>query len=113
MAEAEWRHPRFVYALHLLWTLPVAALISIPCWFYGAINICGVSGCSGGGFGVSYGPEAANWFCAGIIAAIFYLSIALIPWSPWWIRHSVGLVVGLGIAIPLLAMWLGAKYNHL
>ena len=46
--------------LHLLWTVPLAVALSLLPMLYGGINICGVSGCTGGGFGVSYGDELVN-----------------------------------------------------
>jgi len=99
--------------LHLLWTIPLAIAVSALPWIYGAINICGISGCTGGGFGVSYGAEIENWICAAIIAAAFAAAIAPIAWiRPWWIHVGIGLGIGIAIGGVLIAGWLGAKYQY-
>jgi len=55
-------------------------------WFGAAFSLCGISGCSGGGFGVSYNPEAVKsallW--SGIVAAAAPLLIFFISKFKWW-----------------------------
>ncbi len=99
--------------LHLLWTVPLAsALAAVPA-FYGSINICGISGCTGGGFGVSYGPEVANWVCAIVVALIFTAAVGAVPWArPRWVPIAVGALVGIVIGGVLIAGWLGSKYQY-
>ncbi|KRE71602.1 hypothetical protein ASG77_11275 [Arthrobacter sp. Soil762] len=45
------------YVRHLRWTVPLAVLLSLPQWFVAGFAWCGISGCSGGGFGVYNGAE--------------------------------------------------------
>jgi len=99
--------------LHLLWTIPLAVAASALPFIYGAINICGVSGCTGGGFGVSYGPEAANWACAIVIALLVSVAIGAIPWAtPHRVHLATGAIVGFVVGAVLIAGWLGSKYEH-
>lgn len=99
--------------LHLLWTLPLAVAASALPFFYGAINVCGVSGCTGGGFGVSYGSEAAIWACAIAIALFFGLAVGAVPWArPHRVHLVAGAIVGFAVGAVLLIGWLGSKYEY-
>jgi hypothetical protein len=98
--------------LHWLWTLPLAAATSVIAVFIGAINICGVSGCTGAGFGVSYGDEYINWLCAAYIAAAFTAAIGGIPcMRPSWVFLLVGAIIGIAIGAWQLDGWLALKYE--
>jgi hypothetical protein len=99
--------------LHLLWTLPVAAMLCALPIALGAINICGVSGCTGGGFGVSYGDELLNWLCAAVVAIVLACAVGAIPWAkPSWVHLGVGAAVGVLAGGLLMAGWLVAKYEY-
>jgi hypothetical protein len=98
------------YALHLLWSIPLAAALAILPFFFGTIGICGVSGCGGGGFGPAYGPDY-EWISPFVIVGLlFAAAIALVPWQRWAVRLAVGLVVGGGLAVVLISSGLQAKY---
>lgn len=88
-------------ALHLLWTLPLAAVLSAGPLYWGTIAVCGVSGCEGGGFGPSYGPDY-EWVLA-FLAVGFLLAAAIVfvPWARLAVRLTIGLAVG-GLAAGLL-----------
>lgn len=64
-------------------------------WLTASMTLCGISGCTGGGFGVTYDPEATLWSLAfsGIIAAIpaFIASINLR--SPIWLAIGIALLI--------------------
>lgn len=57
-----------VYAVILF----VALFVAYIYWFGAGMALCGISGCSGGGFGVSYNPERvkAVLFQSGLVATI-------------------------------------------
>jgi hypothetical protein len=68
------------YVRNLRWALPLAVLLSVPQWLVAGFAWCGVSGCSGGGFGVSTGTEwLAVTLCAvnGLILAV---AVFAVPW---------------------------------
>ena len=99
--------------LHLLWTVPLAVALSLLPMLYGGINICGVSGCTGGGFGVSYGDELVNWVCAAIVAVVVTAAIGAIPWAtPWWVHVGTGALVGVIVGGLLMTAWLTGKYQY-
>lgn len=67
------------YALHLLWTVPLAAASSAVPLYWGTLAVCGVSGCEGGGFGPSYGPNY-EWILAFIIVGVLLAAaIVFVP----------------------------------
>ena len=92
--------------LHFLWAQPLAIALSLVPLFYAAINMCGVSGCSGGGFGVAPGDPREQYAAAVVVAAILVTPLAAIPWARKWIRLSVAIVVAL-----VLALVLGAEFQ--
>jgi hypothetical protein len=99
--------------LHLLWTVPLAGAASFLPFVSGAINICGISGCTGGGFGVHYGAESSNWISALLIAGFFTIAVGAIPWiRPHRIHIVIGIAVGVAIGAWLITGWLGAKYEY-
>lgn len=80
--------------LHLLWALPLAGVVALPLVVLAGFVICGISGCSGGGFGRTSDPD---WIL-GILATlasglVMALPWVLVPWhdgtcvswlAPWW-----------------------------
>jgi hypothetical protein len=71
-----------VYALIFI----IALFFSYMYWFSANLSLCGLSGCSGGGFGVSYDPEAVkdSLHKSGLVAAIAPLVIFFISKFKWW-----------------------------
>lgn len=102
--------PRPRYALHLLWTVPLAGALGLLPLFFGGIALCGVSGCGGGGFGPAYGPDwewIVPWCIVGLLLG---LAVALVPWARLAARLGVGIVVALLVAGALVAYGIDAKY---
>jgi len=93
-------------ALHLIWTIPVAALLSIPPLVLIQLGWCGVSGCSGGGFGLTSGIEwGVVLLGAGAIALAWLLAVLLPPWlRPGGVRAGIAVAVALVAALALTAV---------
>jgi hypothetical protein len=98
------------YAWHLVWSIPLALAVAAFAMYFSTMEWCGVSGCSGAGFGRISDPNlvaAILWLIAGcVIAAI---PIMAVPWSAKReLRFVVALyyacVVGL-VALVLIAPW--------
>jgi hypothetical protein len=86
-------------ALHLLWTIPLAALVSLPLVFLASISLCGISGCTGGGFGVDTDYESQTWVFVGVVGVMFFLAVYLPRWLyPVRLRTIVAAVVAVGIS---------------
>jgi hypothetical protein len=66
--------------LALLWALPLALIVGVSTLIPTDIALCGISGCSGGGFGVSWDPVGGIIGLA-VGGAIVALPIALIRWT--------------------------------
>ncbi|WP_422743619.1 hypothetical protein ACN27E_18405 [Mycobacterium sp. WMMD1722] len=81
-------------ALHLLWTVPLAAALSILPLYWGTLAVCGVSGCDGGGFGPSYGPNYSWILAFTVVGGLLASAIVLVPWGRLKVRLVVGLTVG-------------------
>ncbi|MEO6533072.1 MAG: hypothetical protein ABIO06_05810 [Pseudolysinimonas sp.] len=95
-------------ALHLLWTIPLATALSSVFFVAGAFMLCGVSGCSGGGFGPSYQYLADSWICCVVIAVLYFVSLVFVPWIRPLQRRllasaAIGLVIGATVAVYYLA----------
>ena len=84
-------------ALHLVWTLPLAAALSTVPLYWGTLAVCGVSGCGGGGFGPSYGPNYEWVLAFVVVGALLAAAVVFVPWGRLAVRLVVGLSVG-GIA---------------
>jgi hypothetical protein len=92
--------------LHLLWTVPLAALICLPLVFLASISLCGISGCTGGGFGVSTTDQYQTWIFVGVIGVIFIAAVALPAWLyPRTARVLVAIAVGVSISSVLTFMY--------
>jgi hypothetical protein len=95
------------YVRHLRWTLPLAVLLSVPQWLVASFAWCGISGCSGGGFGVSTGTEwLAVTLCAvnGFILAVAVFSV---PWL-----YPTGRRALIALAAGILFGLVGAALTH-
>lgn len=99
---------------HLLWlllTIPVAAALSWVPFVFSAINLCGVSGCSGAGYGVSYGPLGISIALTVLIGLFFFLAAAAPPWGPVRRRLILSGLLGLGVAALLTVSQLSARFG--
>jgi hypothetical protein len=84
--------------LHLLWTVPLALVLSYPLWVLAAFTWCGISGCSGGGFGVDTGSAGIAIKCTILAGVLMAVAIAAVPWSRPWPRFLViRLIIAVGI----------------
>ena len=84
--------------LHLLWIAVLAVVIDLQFLLGAKISRCGISGCSGGGFGVSADPGSVVAFLvgAGLVTA------ALLVFVPWHRSRRVRVIVG---ALGAAASW--------
>jgi hypothetical protein len=83
----------------LLWALPLAVIVGMGIWIPTDIALCGISGCSGGGFGVSWNP-VGGVIGLGVSGAIVALPLVLIRWTAnralrWVIAAATGLIFAL------------------
>jgi hypothetical protein len=65
---------------HLWWTVPLAVLLSLPQWFVAGFAWCGISGCSGGGFGVATGTGWLAVSMSCVNGLIFAVAVFAVPW---------------------------------
>lgn len=89
--------------MYMVFTI-VGIFGGVAYWFGAAIGLCGISGCSGGGFGVSYHPQGVlnTLAISGFIASFagFVASIHLRSWR--WLLIALGLLIGMPVAGALL-----------
>lgn len=98
------------HALHLLWTVPLAGVLAAFPLYWGGVSVCGVSGCGGGGYGPSYGPNY-EWITAFVVVGILLAAaISLVPWQRLAIRLSVALAVGVVVSGGLIWHAFALKY---
>jgi hypothetical protein len=72
----------------------------------GSIYYCGISGCSGGGFGVTTASRDRAWMFCALAGAIVAGVLVLAPWHKPFIRRLViAALSGLVIASLLPAWW--------
>ena len=82
-------------ALHLLWTIPVATIPALMFYVLGRFDLCGISGCSGGGFGRYTDDQWMSWICCWIIGALYFLSLVFVGWvRPLLLRVFLSALVG-------------------
>ncbi|MEO6534068.1 MAG: hypothetical protein ABIO06_10905 [Pseudolysinimonas sp.] len=87
-----------LWTLNLLWIAVVAIVVDLGAILVAKIERCGVSGCSGGGFGVSSDPVAV----VVAIAIAGVVTAALLIFVPWHRRRGVRIIVG---ALGAVASW--------
>jgi len=80
----------------LWWALPVAFLVAILPLFVASIAMCGISGCDGGGFGVTDSGRGAVIPLLAVGGLVLALPLVLIHWHS---DLAVRLTVGLGLAV--------------
>lgn len=79
---------------HLWWTVPLAIVLGLPLWALAGFSWCGISGCSGGGFGVTSSLVGTAVTCTIVAGLLMFVAIAAVP----WFRPVVGrLFIALGI----------------
>ncbi|QOD05968.1 hypothetical protein [Pseudarthrobacter sp. BIM B-2242] len=92
---------------NLLWTVPLAFMLSLPSWFVAAFAWCGISGCSGGGFGVATGAQWLAITLSVLNGVIFAVAVFAVPWLyPTRRRALVALIAGALFGL------LGAAITH-
>jgi len=96
------RHPE----IHFLWAAPLAIGGGLF-FFLAAINVCGISGCGGGGHGVSHGNPAVTVMLLIIGSVVWMLPVGLIPWTKSRAARVTTMLV-LSLAIGGL-VWVGTS----
>ncbi|TFC96750.1 MULTISPECIES: hypothetical protein [Cryobacterium] len=95
MSETAPKHPA---RLHLFWALPIPVVFSSVLLISALWDFCGISGCTGGGFGISRDIDGTIGNLLPI-PFLIGLPIFLVPWSPnRWVRAVVALVIGVAFA---------------
>jgi hypothetical protein len=82
-------------ALHLLWTIPLACLVSVPLFLIANLALCGLYGCSGSGWGVATEFQFQTWVLCAIIGLLFVGAVGIPPWlRPRAARIIVAVLMG-------------------
>ena len=88
---------------HLIWALPLALAVALIITVVAGITACGVSGCSGGGFGPATHLQPLAAILVVFAGAVLGAPLLLIGWtSQRRFRLAVALVVALAWAV-----WVG------
>ena len=95
--------------LHLLWSVPLAVIVSVvplvAAWF----SLCGVSGCTGGGYGVTDVARPLVPFALLTGAVVMAVPFLAFPWARLrvrWMCAAVAAVVWLLVTgIPIVTEW--------
>lgn len=91
----------------LWWAVPVAVLLSLPQWMVAGFAWCGVSGCSGGGFGVATGSEWIAVILSAVNGVIMAVTVFAVRWLyPTGKRALIALAAGTVFGL------LGAAVTH-
>ncbi|CAM5322834.1 hypothetical protein [Leifsonia shinshuensis] len=86
------RHP----GLHLLWVVPAVVVFCFVPWVVAALSWCGISGCTGGGFGRTLDGQWMAILACCIAAAALAIPLLFIPWvRRRSVRIPVAVVSGL------------------
>jgi hypothetical protein len=92
---------------NLWWTVPLAVLLSFPQWLVAGLAWCGISGCSGGGFGVSTGTEWLAVTMSVVNGLILAVAVFAVRWLyPTRKRALIALAAGTLFGL------LGAAVTH-
>ena len=85
---------------HLWWTVPSAIVLGLPLWALAGFSWCGISGCSGGGFGVTSSLVGTAVICTIIAGVFMSVAIAAVPWfRPVVVRVFIALGIGAVYAV--------------
>lgn len=97
------------WAWLLIVTVPVACWLSVYLLVGITLGWCGISGCSGGGYGLTSDPdEFFSLTCAAIAAALWFAALAGPPWiRPPRRRLLVAGVAAVGLATLMLVSGTG------
>lgn len=91
----------------LWWAVPLAVLLSLPQWMVAGFFWCGISGCSGGGFGVATGTEWVAVILSVVNGVILAVAVFAVRWLyPTRKRALVALAAGTLFAL------VGAVVTH-
>lgn len=92
---------------NLWWAVPLAILLSLPQWLVAGLAWCGISGCSGGGFGVSTGTEWLAVTMSVVNGLILAVAVFAVRWLyPTRKRSLIALAAGTLFGL------LGAAVTH-
>jgi hypothetical protein len=79
----------------LWWAVPLAVLLSLPQWMVAGFAWCGISGCSGGGFGVATGTEWLAVILSSVNGVIMAAAVFAVRWLyPTRKRALIALAAG-------------------
>ncbi|MET4589727.1 hypothetical protein ABIA70_001324 [Arthrobacter sp. 754] len=92
---------------NLLWAVPLAVGLSLPQWLVARFSWCGISGCSGGGFGVSTGSEWVAILLSVVNGFILAVAVFAVRWL-YPARTRALIAVAAGTLFGLL----GAAITH-
>lgn len=82
-------------ARKLWWTVPLAVVLSLPQWMVASFAWCGISGCSGGGFGVATGTEWVAVILSVVNGVILAVAVFAVRWLyPTRKRALIALAAG-------------------
>ena len=96
-------------AWHLLWAVPVAVLVALALDLVAAISWCGISGCSGGGFGVTTDGRPLSVLLVLGSGLAVGAPVALVRWTGRRAaRMAVAALVGAAWAGVVLALLLAS-----
>ena len=91
----------------LWWAVPLAVLLSVPQWMVAGFFWCGISGCSGGGFGVATGTEWVAVILSSVNGVILATAVFAVRWLyPTRKRALIALAAGTLFGL------LGAAVTH-
>ena len=83
-------------ALHLAWVVPSAVAFCVVPFFFAALSWCGISGCSGGGFGRDIEETWVAIVACCIAAGALALPLLFIPWVR---RRAIRIPVAIVVAV--------------
>lgn len=85
--------------VHLVWALPLAGIAALALTAVAGFAACGVSGCSGGGFGPVTDLQPLAAVLVLVAGALLAAPLVLIRWAGRrGVQAAVAAVVGLGWA---------------
>lgn len=80
-------------ALHLLWTLGIAFIVTYVLAAFAGLNLCGIDGCSTADAHSAW----TSFLAVPVVGAVFGLAVGLVPWL-YPVRARVVVAVITGVA---------------